>query len=245
MTFVSRNSRGRSAPSVLLRGCAAGFVAIGVLATYCGVTPPLSLRLTSGGARPVAAFIGDSYTAGAGASSAQTRWTYLVSQQMGWSEDDFGRGGTGYVRTNTPGQPCRHNDSCPNYPGIVDEVAATHPDIVVVAGGQNDLTEFDVHRDLVAASIAGTFTALRAQLPDARIIGIGPSVPRAVTDSVVAFNDDVQGAVRAVGGEFVSLIAPTPVILPDMVLPDRTHVNDAGHAAIAARIVDALTSPIN
>jgi len=164
---------------------------------------------------------------------------------MGWSEDDFGRGGTGYVRTNTPGQPCRHNDSCPNYPGIVDEVAATHPDIVVVAGGQNDLTEFDVHRDLVAASIAGTFTALRAQLPDARIIGIGPSVPRAVTDSVVAFNDDVQGAVRAVGGEFVSLIAPTPVILPDMVLPDRTHVNDAGHAAIAARIVDALTSPIN
>jgi lysophospholipase L1-like esterase len=125
---------------------------------------------------------------------------------------------------------------------MVDEVAASNPDIVVVAGGQNDMAEFTVNPDSVSAAIFGIFGALRMHLPDVRIIGIGPSVPGNVTATVIAFDADVQAALRAVGGDYVSLIAPTPVIQPEMLLPDRTHVDDAGHAAIAGRITDVLAS---
>jgi hypothetical protein len=59
---------------------------------------------------------------------------------------------------------------------------------------------------------------------------------------LIAFSLDVENAVHAVGGEYVSLIAPTPVVKEEMIIPDRLHVDDSGHAAIADRIVSVLTS---
>ena len=82
---------------------------------------------------PKAAFIGDSITAGHGASSEQTRWTSLVSQRMGWIEHNFGRGGTGYLATSSR-EGCGL-DFCPNYLGMLNDVVSSDPDIVVVAGG--------------------------------------------------------------------------------------------------------------
>ena len=43
-----------------------------------------------------ALFIGDSYTQGLRASSNAARWTTLVCQAFGWSEDNRGVGGSGY-----------------------------------------------------------------------------------------------------------------------------------------------------
>jgi lysophospholipase L1-like esterase len=179
-----------------------------------------------------AAFIGDSYTEGAGASAVEKRWSTLVSQKMGWQESNFGRGGTGYL-VSSPDRP--------NYLGMANEVAATHPDIVVVSGGQNDMAEFIGDSGPVSEAITDTFKDLRAQLPRARIIAVGPSFPGDVTPSLVVFDSDVQRAARAVGGEYVSLIAPTPALQADMFIADNTHVDDSGHAAIADRVVYVLT----
>jgi lysophospholipase L1-like esterase len=127
--------------------------------------------------QPVAAFIGDSYTFGGGASEPQKRWTSLVSQRMGWVEHNFGRDSTGYWRAFPPS---------PNYLGMVDAVAADNPDIVVVAGGQNDLDEFVRDSGAVSEAITETYTAIRARLPNSRIIGVGPSSPLGVPPSLVS-----------------------------------------------------------
>ena len=186
---------------------------------------------------PKAAFIGDSITAGYGASSEPMRWTSLVSQKMGWIEHNFGRGGTGYLATSSR-EGCGL-DFCPNYLGMLDDVASSGPDIVVVAGGGNDMPEFVSNSGPVSRAITYTFNELRKRLPNARIIAVGPFA-RDVTSSVIAFDLVVQDAARAVGGEYVSLIAPHPVVQGDMFLADGAHLNDSGYAAIADRITSVL-----
>lgn len=186
---------------------------------------------------PKAAFIGDSITAGYGASSEPMRWTSLVSQKMGWTEHNFGRGGTGYLATSSR-EGCGL-DFCPNYLGMLDDVASSDPDIVVVAGGGNDMPEFVSNSGPVSRAITDTFNGLRKRLPNARIIAVGPFA-RDVTSSVIAFDLVVQDAARAIGGEYVSLIAPNPVVQEDMFLADGAHLNDSGYAAIADRISSVL-----
>jgi lysophospholipase L1-like esterase len=191
------------------------------------------VRLTGGPTTyPNAAFIGDSYTLGQGASVPQRRWTTLVSQKLGWTEHNFGRGATGYLRPSPWG---------PNYMGMLDEVVASDPDIVVVAGGQNDKQVFLSDSGPVSAAITATYNTLRARLPNARIIAIGPSVPGDITPFVIELDSDVQIAARAVGAEYVSLIAPTAVLQPDMLSSAFPgHPNDVGYAAIADRITSIL-----
>jgi lysophospholipase L1-like esterase len=190
------------------------------------------LMLTDGSAAPNVAFIGDSYTLGAGVSTIDKRWTTLVSHRLGWTEHNFGFGGTGYV-TTPPNKPN------PNYLGVLDRVAASHPDIVVISGGQNDMSRFDHGDPAVTQAITDTFRGLRQRLPNARIIAIGPSVPGPITGSVIIFDLNVQIAAHEVAADYVSLIAP-PVVLPDMVIADGVHVNATGHQAIADRIVSVL-----
>ncbi|AQA01247.1 hypothetical protein BVC93_01080 [Mycobacterium sp. MS1601] len=180
------------------------------------------------GSFPVVAFIGDSYTWGSGASTPDKRWTSLVADKMGWLEFNVGEGGTGYLKTF---------ENRPNYFGQLDEISALRPDIVVVAGGQNDQTMLTANRNELFAGVSHFFVQLRSRMPRARIIGIGPSFPDALTPERYNFDQVVRDAVRAVGGEFVSLIRPTPVLDPAMLAPDHVHVGDAGHAAIASRIL--------
>src|ERR1700722_3194277 len=122
---------------------------------------------------PQAAFIGDSITAGYGASSELKRWTSLVSQRMGWIEHNFGRGGTGYLATSSR-EGCGL-DFCPNYLGMLDDVASSDPDIVVGAGGGDDMPEFVRNSGPASRGITDTFNGLRKRLPNARIIAVGPS----------------------------------------------------------------------
>ena len=49
--------------------------------------------------KPTVAFIGDSYSAGMGATLMENRWTSVLSRDQGWTESNFARGGTGYVTT--------------------------------------------------------------------------------------------------------------------------------------------------
>jgi lysophospholipase L1-like esterase len=49
----------------------------------------------------------------------------------------------------------------------------------------------------------------------------------------------VQDAANSVKAKYVSLINPNVIDLA-MILPDKVHVNDAGHKAIAERVLAAL-----
>jgi lysophospholipase L1-like esterase len=198
---------------------------------------PLPTFGTSAASRPLAAFLGDSYTAGTGSSVPSKRWTSLVATAEGWREANDGAGGTGYTVTATEegcGKPF-----CDNYAGRVKDVVAQSPSVVVVAGGQNDFANYQSDPAKVRANITKTFADLHEQLPNARIIAVGPSTPVAVTPQVTGLDSAVHAAADSVGATYVSLLEPN-VIDPAFVLADGGHVNDDGHAAIAARVEAAL-----
>lgn len=187
--------------------------------------------------KPVAVFIGDSYSQGKGSSSPATRWTTLVSQAMGWGEVNDARGGTGYVATSDV-NGCGLT-FCPNYPAMIDLAVSDKPKFVVVAGGQNDFTTFLNDPAKVKAAISLTFKTLRDKLPDATIIAVGPSTPWGVGGPVIGLDQAVQEAATSVKAKYVSLIDPN-VIDPSMIIADKAHVNDAGHKAIADRVIAAI-----
>ncbi len=193
---------------------------------------------TAPGATPRAVFIGDSYTHGTGATSPVYRWSTLVAQERGWAEINLANGGTGYL--TTAGLNGCGRASCPAYPDVVAQAVADRPDIVVVAGGQNDFTAYAAQPDQVVAAIDRTYRALRDRLPDAEIVAVGPSTAGGVNATVRSMDEVVRAAAASVDARYISLIDPEPVIRPEMVVADRAHVNDAGHAAIAERVIAGL-----
>src|SRR4051794_19196648 len=60
---------------------------------------PSAATTTAPASAPTVAFLGDSYTVGAGASAPERRWATLVAAARGWHELNFGQNGTGYVNS--------------------------------------------------------------------------------------------------------------------------------------------------
>lgn len=186
---------------------------------------------------PIVSFIGDSYTQGTGASSKESRWSTLVSQQLGWDELNVGRGGTGYV--TTAGRSACGLATCLSYPDMVTSATGQNVTAVVISGGYNDFKAFSTDPASVVAGIDKTFNDVRAAMPDVKIIALGPTVPGNVTPTVEAFDKAVQAAAARVGAQYISLIAPD--VSSKEMLTDGVHVNDAGHKAIADRVIAALS----
>lgn len=192
-------------------------------------TPSATATETEEAGPPVAAFLGDSYTEGIGASGQENRWSTLVSLELGWEEMNHGISGTGYA-TNAQG---------PGYANRLDDVIADNPDVVVVSGGQNDFSTYQFDPQGTLQAISSVYEELRAELPDAEIIAVGPSTPSAVDQTVFALDAAVQEAAESVDATYVSLLDPDVFTL-DMIQPDGVHVDDAGHAAIAERVINAV-----
>ncbi len=179
------------------------------------------------------AFIGDSYTVGAGASAYDKKWTALLARKLGWVSLPFGEGSTGYVMTGgTQG----------NFPDRVPQVAAAGPGRVFVSGGRNDMAEFLADPAKVTANIRRTFIDLRAALPNAEIIAMGfiwdddPPPP-----AVAEVGELVRGAVSAVGGRYIDPGQPL-VGHPEWIIADGIHPNDLGQIALTDAIVKALAT---
>lgn len=184
---------------------------------------------------PVAVFIGDAYSAGVGASETSKRWTTRLSAAEGWQEVNVARAGTGYLTTAGLAECGR--TFCSNYEGAVAEAIRNKPQIVVVAGGQNDQSQ-----DLAAeqAAIAKVYHDLRQGLPDAQIIAVGPSTAQPQPGpKLLAIDAAVKAAATANDALYVSLLDP-PAIQPGMVPADKGTVDDAAHAAIEQRVAAAL-----
>ena len=167
------------------------------------------------------------------------KWSTLVAHDAGWFEVNQGQGGTGYV--TTAGVASCGQEHCPTYPERVADIIAAAPDVVVVAGGQNDRWVLGTDPEFVHAAVDETFRLIRAGLPNARLIAVGPSTAEPATAMITDLDSWVQAAALRVDAEYVSLLDPR-VIRSDMVVADGVHVNDAGHRAIADRVLaTALT----
>jgi acyl-CoA thioesterase-1 len=185
---------------------------------------------------PTVLFIGDSYSAGTGASTLDTRWTTLVSKELGWLEQNQALGGTGYIMTN--GKIACGSDYCPNYPEKIALVEGVTPDMVVISGGRNDGRTPAGYTETVTATIESAQT----RWPDATMVVTSPlwdddPAPSWMAGSIAAVRD----AATATGASFVDLGQPIEGH-PDYVIYDSVHPDDEGYRAIADAFLAAWPS---
>jgi lysophospholipase L1-like esterase len=177
------------------------------------------------------AFYGDSYTRGTGASAEQVRWSTILSEQRGWSEFNPSVSGLGFVRNRTIfGEG--------DLPSIV---IADNPDVVIVTMGLNDNFTVNPQSDELRAQIVDDFDRLVTELPDARLIVVEPfwymdERPTSV-DVIISW---VHDAAAAVGADYIPHASYWLAGHPEWMASDSLHPNDAGHAAIASQMDQAL-----
>jgi lysophospholipase L1-like esterase len=176
----------------------------------------------SDAAEPVAAFLGDDWTVGAGTSAKSQRFATLLSTALHLKQRNFGSDGAGY------------GNSAGAYSDQVDKIVAAHPDLVIVSGGRNDLNP---GHDLAvtASDINQLFRDLRDGLPNATLIAVAPfwgdsDLPPALD----TLGQEVKDAVTAVHGTYLGIEDPIHGH-PDFMANDADP-NDDGHAAIAAAL---------
>jgi len=189
--------------------------------------------------KPVAAFIGDSYTAGAG--STDGGFVKLVAAEQGWLAKNLGRGGTGFItREDLDPDLARRGcgkDYCESFVEMIDAAAKLQPAVVVVSGGRNNVND---DPDVTRAAIDEFFTKLRAQLPDTRVVVTSPLWDsREAPERISEMSEWERAAAESAGAEYLDLGQPLEG-QAGFLAADGIHPNDAGHEAIAEAITAQL-----
>ncbi|MBM9469135.1 SGNH/GDSL hydrolase family protein [Nakamurella leprariae] len=171
-------------------------------------------------------FIGDGYTA------APDSWAALVAASEGWTPTVLAAARAGY--SNAPaGTPAYAGQAA----GIPDGT-----DIVMVAGGGNDLSIFVRDPATFQADVAATLSEIGRRAPDATVIVVNPwwdddPVPQ----TFVALSDTVRAAAVAAGATYLDTGQPL-VGRSDLVDADSIRPNEQGQAALAAAVHLAIES---
>lgn len=180
--------------------------------------------------RTVVAFVGDSYTQGRGATDASARWSTLVANEMGWTEKNFGIGGTGYANS---GSETANSD----YSDRIQEIADASPQIVIVSGGRNDAM---LPSNTVGQSVNSFYSGLRKALPDAQIIAVNPwwdaTAPPLELSKI---SEQVKQAAASAEATFIDTDQPLAGS-PDLMSADSVHPNNQGYRKLANSIISEL-----
>ncbi len=190
---------------------------------------------------PLAAFYGDSYTLGTGASDPSRRWSTVISAERGWREYNPSVNGLGFVnnRSSTPTGALADYASDDEVPLIV----AQNPDIVFVTMGLNDNFSMPGRADDIESAIGHDLDVLRAELPDARIIVVEPFwYTDERPDSVAQIIDWVKAGAARIGADYIPDASHWIEGHPEWMADDGLHPNDEGYAALSSRMDAALTA---
>jgi lysophospholipase L1-like esterase len=199
--------------------------------------PPVGSPAPSAGATPdeqglTVAFLGDSITSGFGDIDYTTIWPEIVSDEYGWRLEQFSVAGTGYLAP----------DTATSFGSRVRTIVAARPDVVVIAGGTNDVM-YPVNE--VTDAAADVLDTLAEELPDTQIVLlsaffqpalISGTLPdgRDVADIVDEQTDALQNLAEERGIRFIDT---RPLFeerdVDGLILPDGVHPNNAGHEFIA------------
>ncbi|MEV6176142.1 SGNH/GDSL hydrolase family protein [Streptomyces sp. NPDC052016] len=176
--------------------------------------------------------LGDSIAGGsAQGGKGPHGWPSLVAKQLGLTLRLDGKGGTGYT---TGG---RQKGGRP-YPQRVKDAVAAKPDVVIVEGSRNDGGPTKTR-----AAAADTLRRLRAGLPRARILVVGPiySYPKPIGSHPI--DEAVSAAAAQLGIRYVSAVRRGWFTgsAHRFIGSDGVHPTNAGHAYLAQRIRPELS----
>lgn len=181
-------------------------------------------------AEPVAVFIGDSFTVGAGVDTEAERWTTIVARQQGWEEINQGVSGSSYA----VGGALRPGTA---YVERTDEAVAAEPDIVIVSTAANS-ADTDQR-----AAIDGTLSALRAGLPDTPILATSPFHRDDVApERLDELGEEIRSAAEAHTVEYLDLGYPLRGTADT--LSDGLHPNAEGYSIIAGAFLAAYSAHV-
>lgn len=182
--------------------------------------------------------IGDTYSAGAGATEANVGFVFQLARSESWNLTNLARGGTGYLASlsGIARQACGL-DYCPSYPEMIADAVAATPEIVLVAGGRNDAAKDPTEE---SAAIKDFYQQLRTSLPQAKIVALSPLWDSTEPPETLS---EIAGAVRAsvesVGGSYLDIGQPLQGRRA-LLAADGVHPNDAGHTALFEAVHAAL-----
>jgi len=197
---------------------------------------PASLHRSVAATRPVAAFLGDSYTTGYnGAGVGRSGWPAIVAAALGLRPTVRAVAGTGFVNPGWTGQPIRSR---------LPSVISADPRVVFLVGGHND-RRFATARSTKAAG--AVLDRLHRALPDATLVVIGPiwadgNTPR----SLRLLRDHLRRKATAIGAIFIDPLRDGWFAgkAHRFIGPDGIHPTDAGHRHIASLVMRALRADL-
>ena len=205
-------------------------------------------------------FLGDSITAGTGASDPSKCYVSQVASRTGAICRNYGIGGTRIARQKGHSEHGCDEDFC----GRIDSMDPD-ADVIVIFGGTNDYGHGDAPignfldrtPDTFYGALHYLYTSLLTKYPRAQFLILtplhrgyedwqGPNMP--VWDPPKVLKTYVD-CIRRVA-EYYSLpvldlyansgIQPAVPILKELYMPDFLHPSDAGHEIIAKKIIKAL-----
>ena len=189
---------------------------------------PLALK------RPFLLQIGDSYTAGTGSSGVPTAEFWTLADALGVDGVPHGVGSTGWNSTST-------NAPAARVAAVVPYLTRS-PDIVTLALGYNDAGG---NMTTLAASVDATIAALRAAVPSAFIIIIGPATPVGDTANLLLVRTALLGRAAANGVPFVDVQGWVTAANKSLhTAGDNVHPTPTGHIYRGLRLAEAISAVI-
>ncbi|GAB3795514.1 hypothetical protein GCM10028798_04370 [Humibacter antri] len=171
--------------------------------------------------------VGDSIMDGNGLTPDEA-WPNVVAGYNGWHLANLATDGAGFVNQGNNGSI---------FADQVDEAVEFDPTMVIISGSSNDLgaSESDVQKSMISA-----MRTLRHDLPHTKIVAVSPvwneSKPPAQLDQI---NDDMESAVRSVGGTYLDIGRPL-LGKPGYMQSDDVHPTADGQLLIAAAVERSL-----
>ncbi|WP_159604409.1 SGNH/GDSL hydrolase family protein [Agromyces humi] len=183
----------------------------------------------------VAAFYGDSYTRGTGASAPEHRWSSIVAAERDWWEFNPSVDGLGFVNHREPGPEGQGATGV----DLVDQIVGHEPapDLVVVTMGLNDNFSMPSRADDIEAAIGVDLERLSRELPEARLVVVEPFwYTDERPDSVEQIIGWVEAAADEVGADYIGGASHWLEGHPEWMAADGIHPNDEGYAELARRM---------
>lgn len=174
--------------------------------------------------------IGDSIMRGHGLARQQA-WPAVLGSREHWQVTNLACDGAGFLAEGD-------DDQCGStFAGLVDRVADTDPQVVIVQGSSNDLGQDD---DELAGETTQQLAELHRAVAHARIIGLSAIWNEQQAPAQLAtISEQVQAAVTAVGGTSVDIGEPLRGHAGWM-QSDDVHPTATGQRAIADAVAAAF-----